>query len=146
MYKFIKELEKDIRRESNMYFMFEDINQEYKDNMTILFNSLIQETITSAVSYKIQSEKVIGIKANEQKEALIEQSKAKFNQFNKLVSYASLSGVLNEIEFTTEQDIIESARNYEDASKIANKEGDTKTRVFLESLMDEDLEFYDKQN
>lgn len=161
MYKeFIETLEKDLRRESNLSFIFEDINLEYETKMIEIFNKSIQDEIYSALVYSIFAEKIIGSGANYIKKELQEHSTDEFNHYNKLIKYAGSHGLINKIQFTVPvisdlpeykdeivqyvQDLeIKAARDYKEYSKIADKEGDTETRMFFETLMQEELKHYD---
>ena len=103
---FVKDLEKDLRRESNQTFLFEEINSEYEQQMIIIFNKLIRDELEASINYKIMAESIIGAGANAIKTELQAHAYDEFEHFNKLVSYASNHGILSSLEFEVRKELI----------------------------------------
>ncbi len=152
---FISLLERDLRRESNKKFLFEEISLDYKFKMIQIFNKAIKSEIQSAVIYKLLAEKIVGY--DRLKELFEQHSREEFAHFSKIVTYASTHGILGEIFFeeptnlqalpNLKEEILsfiqqleeESIRDYINAANEADKEGDTETRIFFDGLFSEEV-------
>ncbi len=159
--EFITDLEKDLRRESNNSFIFEEINETYENEMINIFNSLIRDELEASINYRILAQKITDAPIQSQ---LIEHSKEEFTHYGLLVEYAANHGILNNLEFQVRKEqtnpaqlpdvlfgVVEfvqnlettAAENYKLAAKRADEEGDTETRLFFEKLMQEEFGHYD---
>jgi len=157
MYKeFIKNLEKDLRRETNESYIFEEINQEYETKMIQIFNKAIQDEIQAAVSYKILAENIDNFHI---KKEIQEHADEEYKHYSELIEYAANHNILNKLTYTPrveslptdEAQIIdyiqeletEAYKLYKESADIANQEGDTETRLFFEELMRDEMKHFD---
>ncbi len=152
--EFVNIVESDLRRVSGQSFLFEEINQDYKEQMIQIFKKALKDEMEAVIFYKFQSEKYY---KNEIDEILRDISQEEFQHFNELVSYASSHGILEFLnDYKVEllpltnitQDVLkletEAINDYKNASEVANAVGDTETRMFFEELMKDETIHYDK--
>jgi len=160
---FVRTLETDLRRETNDSYIFEEISQDYEAQMVQIFNKAVRDEIEASVGYRVMAESIQGTGVLIKKE-LSEHSVEEFEHFNQLIIYASNHGFLQKLDYNTRgtfmtpqelptnlegivqftQDLEKEAyTDYKAAAELANSVGDSETRLFFETLMQEELKHYD---
>jgi rubrerythrin len=157
--EFLKDLEIDLRRESNQTFLFEEINVDYKNQMIQIFNKAIKDELEAMLFYRFMSEKFY---ENEIDEKLKDISNEEHQHFTEIVAYASNHGILKDIDFSVNilhnfnnvntlkelLDIVllleqQAFSDYKKASEIAEAQGDIESKIFFEELMKDEMHHYD---
>jgi len=137
----------------------EPLNLSYEEKLINLFNKVLKDEISASVLYRILANKSSSPKLQEE---LTKHAEEEYTHFNKLIDYISNHGLLESVNYSLDQEIINNTsceslvilnivqelekiaiEDYKFGALLARDNKDIETESFFLDLMKEEQQHFD---